>query len=385
LLFACTWTPPRTTNGDLREKPMRIAFLGTKGIPGHHGVEVVVDSLASELAALGHEITVYGYDTYTVPNNSYRGVRVRTVQGSSHNYFEMISHMWNAASDTRRETYDLVHIHSTDPCLLAWLPRARWGVVATSHGQAYKLKKWNPIARWISKLAERFFIHLPKNLTTVSLPLADYYRAKYQREVRYIPNGVRVMEQPDASHLRKWGLEPEGYLFCAAGRFERTKGIHTLLEAYARLGTSLPLILAGGGNGSDVGYVNELLHAKPAGVKCVGFLTGDSLFALYAYARAFVFPSENEAMSMAFLEGLSFGTPTVYSNIPANETVAHGLGYSFAVADAGALAETLEYVMSNYREAREKGRQAQSYIQKKHDWTTIAAQYNDLYSTVVGV
>ncbi len=44
---------------------MRIAFLGTKGIPGHHGVEVVVDSLSPILASLGHEITVYGYDTYT--------------------------------------------------------------------------------------------------------------------------------------------------------------------------------------------------------------------------------------------------------------------------------------------------------------------------------
>ncbi len=269
----------------------------------------------------------------------------------------MISHMWHASLDTRRETYDLVHIHSTDPCLLAWLPRARWGVVATSHGQAYNLKKWNPVARWMSKLAERFFIYLPKILTSVSRPLADYYQGKYRREVRYIPNGVRVMKKPDAACIRKWDIEPEGYLFCSAGRFERTKGIHTLLEAYARLKTSLPLIIAGGGNGSDSEYMNELLHAKPAGVKFVGFLTGDSLFALYAHARAFVFPSENEAMSMAFLEGLSFGTPTVYSNIPANETVANGLGYSFAVADAEALAETLEYVLGHNREARERGRQ----------------------------
>jgi glycosyltransferase involved in cell wall biosynthesis len=68
-------------------------------------------------------------------------------------------------------------------------------------------------------------------------------------------------------------------------------------------------------------------------------LTGDEFFCLYAHAHIFVFPSEYEAMSMALLEGLSFGIPTVYSNIPENEAVAHDLGYAFQVSDANSLAD----------------------------------------------
>jgi len=73
---------------------MKIAILGIKGIPGHHGVEVVVDSLVPYLASMGHDITVYGYDSYTKSTDGYRGVKIKAVSGSSRSNIEMISHMW---------------------------------------------------------------------------------------------------------------------------------------------------------------------------------------------------------------------------------------------------------------------------------------------------
>ena len=113
-----------------------------------------------------------------------------------------------------------------------------------------------------------------------------------------------------------------------------------------------------------------------------GFLSGDEFYALYpdAHARVFVFPSEYEAMSMALLEGLSFGTPTVYSDIPENEAVANGLGFSFEVSNANSLAEQLDYVLSHYSEAVDRGRQAKAIIREKHNWEVIAKQYNDIYA-----
>jgi len=111
----------------------------------------------------------------------------------------------------------------------------------------------------------------------------------------------------------------------------------------------------------------------------VGFLSGDEFYALYAHARIFVFPSEYEAMSMALLEGLSFGTPTVYSNIPENEAVANGLGYAFEVSNVNSLAKQLDYVLKNRNEAMAIGEKAKKSIRKNHDWANIAKQYNDVY------
>lgn len=362
---------------------MKIAILGTKGIPGHHGVEVVVDSLIPHLAEMGHEITVYGYATYTKDVSDYKGVAVKTVSGSSHNNIEMISHMWKASIDTRQEAYDIIHIHNTDPCLLSWLPRAKYGIIATSHGQAYLRNKWGFAAKCMSKLAERFFIYIPDIITSVSKPLADYYQQKYRRKVKYIPNGIQFREAPDQEIVRKWGVAPKEYLFCSAGRMEKTKGVHTLLEAYSILKPGIPLIIAGGGTGSDPKYFESLKQGKPEGVKFVGFLTGDDLYSLYAHAKIFIFPSEYEAMSMALLEGLSFGTPTLYSSIPENEAVANNVGYSFKVSDARDLSDNLFHIMNDgTAAAKERGLGAKLTIRDRHNWKNIACQYNELYDNM---
>lgn len=356
-----------------------VAVLGIKGVPGTHGVETVVDSLIPYLVELGYDLTVYGYASYAEPTDDYRGARVRVVRGCEQKNLEMISHMWQAASAARREGFDIVHIHSTDPCLLAWLPRPRCGLVATSHGQAYLREKWSRGAKAISRLAERFFIRLPDVRTSVSKPLADYYNGRYGDCVRFIPNGIVPREKPPASLLERHGLEPGGYLFCSAGRIERTKGLSTLVEAYRRLDTGIPLAIAGGGPATDEAYFEELRAASPDGVRFVGFLKGEEYHALYAHARLFVFPSEYEAMSIALLEGLALGVPAVYSDIPENEAVAGGVGASFPVSDPEALADTLRRVLADPAGAAAMAERALERIRTQHSWAAIARQYGAIY------
>ena len=358
---------------------MKIGILGIKGLPGHHGVEVVVDSLIPHLETMGHSITVYGYKSYSNCCDNYHGARVKTVNGLAQKNLEMISHMWQASLSSRKESFDIVHIHSVDPCLLAWMPKARYGIIATSHGQAYLRKKWSITAQSISKIAERCFIHLPSIITSVSKPLRNYYQEKYNKKVIYIPNGINFRSHPELSFLEKWNLKPRKFLFCSAGRIERTKGLHTLLEGYAKLKLDIPLVIAGGGEGSDWAYFDELKKNAPAGVDFLGFLKGDEFFSLYAHARIFVFPSEYEAMSMALLEGLSFGTPTVYSDIPENRAVADGLGYPFKVSDSESLADVIKQVLGNYDDAMKIGNKAREFVREKHDWANITKMYNDLY------
>ncbi|MBN2070842.1 MAG: glycosyltransferase family 4 protein [Candidatus Krumholzibacteriota bacterium] len=358
---------------------MKIAILGIKGVPGRHGVEVVVDSLLPHLSKLGHEITVYGYDSYCSGAGDYRGARVIPVPGSRRKALEMISHMWNASMKTRREDFDIIHIHSVDPAILACLPRSRFGVIATSHGQAYIRKKWGPLPKTLSKLAEKAFIRIPKVRTSVSKPLADYYNLRYQSDVIHIPNGIEIREKPDPSCLEKWSLNEAEFFFCSAGRIEKTKGLSTLMEGYRILGTDIPLVIAGGGEATDHEYFEQLRKEAPGNVIFTGFLRGDEFFALYAHARVFIFPSEYEAMSIALLEGLAYGTPTVYSDIPENEAVAAGIGYSFRVSDPADLAEKLEYVLLHPEEARKKGAKALEKVKADHSWEAIARQYHELY------
>jgi len=234
----------------------------------------------------------------------------------------------------------------------------------------------------MSRIAEHFFVRVPDVVTSVSMPLADYYRSRYGRTVVYIPNGMEQRSAPDKALLSKWRIDPQEYLFASAGRIERTKGLHTLLEAYKTLQPGIPLVIAGGGKGTDFKYFNELKQNDTPGVMFVGFQTGKDYDCLHAHARVFVFPSEYEAMSMALLEGLSFGTPTVYSNTPENRAVADGLGVPFQVSNAESLANQLDYVLTHRSEAIDMGQRAKAAIEKRHNWGTIANQYDEIYRSL---
>lgn len=361
---------------------MRVAILGTKGVPGNHGVEVVVDSLLPYLAEMGAKITVYGYNSYTCDMSDYKKANVVTVRGSNKKNFEMISHMWLSSIKTRINDFDIIHIHSTDPCLLAWLPKGHCGVIATSHGQAYLRGKWGIASRIMSKTAERFFSSIPDIVTSVSSTLRDYYEYKYNKQIVYIPNGIESHPTPPLYHLKKFGLSSFEFIFCCAGRIEKTKGLHTLLDAYERLDLHIPLVIAGGGRGSDPQYFKALKKRNVKGVRFVGFITGDDLDSLYAYSKLFVFPSEYEAMSMALLEGLSFGSPTIYSDIPENNSVAHGIGIPFRSKSSNSLSMKIKWAMENYTVAKQYGEKAKRIIRLNHDWKTISEQYYHLYETL---
>ena len=69
---------------------------------------------------------------------------------------------------------------------------------------------------------------------------------------------------------------------------------------------------------------------------------------------------------MALLEGLSFGVPTIFSNIPENIAVAEDLGYSFEVSNVASLTKKLSFVLNNYAEAEECALKAKQIIRTEN-------------------
>ena len=60
---------------------MRIAILGTRGIPASYGgFETFAEHLSTRLVARGHEVTVYGRAHYISPRQlEYHGVRLEVL------------------------------------------------------------------------------------------------------------------------------------------------------------------------------------------------------------------------------------------------------------------------------------------------------------------
>src|SRR5947207_14673518 len=73
---------------------MRIAILGTRGIPASYGgFETFAEQLSTRLVARGHDVTVYCRAHYVSPRQiEYKGVRLRVLPTIRHKYFDTVIH-----------------------------------------------------------------------------------------------------------------------------------------------------------------------------------------------------------------------------------------------------------------------------------------------------
>src|SRR5512145_1577699 len=85
---------------------MKLAILGTRGIPANYGgFETFAEELSTRLAARGHEVTVYCRAPH--PESHYRGVRVRYLPPVRHKYLETLAHTFGSTIDLFRHPQDV--------------------------------------------------------------------------------------------------------------------------------------------------------------------------------------------------------------------------------------------------------------------------------------
>lgn len=282
----------------------------------------------------------------------------------------------------RRADWDLVHVHQlcTFVSDLACLAASRAGipVVGTDHGGG---------GAWV--LNQRFSIY-PR-----------YSKVIGQSDCA---SSLLAPEFPDRVVTIKGGVDTEAYSPAPAdrnapfilfvGRLLPHKGVHTLVEAFARAdlaGYRLVLV----GRAMDPAYLSHLQAL--AGGAAVEFRTAvrdAELKQLYQQASLTVLPSESqgnqgappELMGFTSLESQASGTPVVVSDAgPMREFIAEDqTGAVFRVGDVSALADCLKHVLAWYERA-EPGEIAQrcaTHVQQ-FSWETVASRHLKLYQSLI--
>jgi len=364
---------------------MRIAYLGSKGLPSKSGVERVVEGIVSHLNGK-HKITVYCDARYTPKDTKIDGVRLVRIATLKGKHAQATSLFLLSALHALFSRYDLIHLHSIDASFILPILRLKYRVVSTSHGTLIRVnrEKWGKLARWIIIKMEYPFVYLSNYATSVSKEDANYLETRYKRKISYIPNGVNSSIQSSIdkanSQLTKVGLEPGNYLMFAAGRIDPTKGCHILLEALNQLGNPVKSAIIG-----DLSQVPSYSHhlKEIADKKQVVFIPPISdqelLFGIVRQAHLFIFPSISEAMSMMLLEAAALGAPVICSDIPENKAVMQENALYFRSEDAADLAKQIRWALTHPNEMSRLGQKARAYVEENLTWDKIVAQYELIY------
>jgi glycosyltransferase involved in cell wall biosynthesis len=375
---------------------LKIAMIGHKRIPSREGgVEIVVEELASRLAALGHSVTVFNRKGHHISGEEfgeaktdaritfYKGIRIETVATINGKGLAAVSASFFATLKALSRHYDVIHYHAEGPCLMLFLPRL-FGIhtVATIHGLDWQRNKWGSFASKCIKLGERIAAKYGDELIVLSKNVKQYFLNQYGRETTYIANGIQkpIDKAPDTIR-RLWGLEKNGYILYL-GRIVPEKGIHYLLRAFMQLKTDKRLVIAGGSSDTD-NYLQDLKKLASADNRILftGFVQGQALEELYSNAYVYVLPSDLEGMPISLLEALSYGNCCVVSDIPECTEVVEAHAVIFEKGNVEDLTGKLTMLLENPVIVQGFRKEAAAFVCSKYDWDYTVCQTALLYKT----
>nr|WKN37971.1 glycosyltransferase family 4 protein [Tunicatimonas sp. TK19036] len=366
----------------------RIAHFGIKYYPSQGGSSRVAELLVQQ-GKEHQDVTIYCYKTPDLTPEHFRSVRV--IQMPSFPFGNAGVFLYYALCCLHLclfGQYDLIHVHKTDSAFFIPFLRLKGRVLATSQEAPYRRDKWSFIGKQYFKLMERLFVYSGATLTAVSKPLTEYYQQRYGKPVNFVPNFVEVNPEYDDAEaeaiLKAHGITND-YLLFSARRIMSTKGCHTMLKALQEIKYSGPVVIVG--QDSHAPEYSKQLKALATGlnVTFVGYVgSKPALMSLVRKAKCFVFPSENEGMSLMLLEVASTGTPIIGSDIPENSTVfTDEEVLFFKDKSADDLAEKFQWAVQHPAEMDHKAGLAQKKVKEQYGARVVAEQYFQLYDSSV--
>jgi hypothetical protein len=103
-----------------------------------------------------------------------------------------------------------------------------------------------------------------------------------------------------------------------------------------------------------------------------------------ANAALFVLPSELEGLSLALLDALAAGVCVLTSDIPENNEVVDGAGFTFHRGDQADLERMLDLLIHNPELRRQSAARERQRIQGQYLWPEAARSIEKAYYNVLG-
>jgi glycosyltransferase involved in cell wall biosynthesis len=363
---------------------LRVAFIGGRGvISKYSGIETYYEETGRRLAGMGHKVTIYCRTYFTPPLAEYNGMRLVRLPTIRSKHLETLIHTVLSTTHALFHGYDIVHYHALGPALFSSIPRL-FGkkTVVTVQGQDWRRKKWKRAASAVLRLGEWAAVRLPNTTVVVSQTLQEQYRALYDAETKYVPNGTTIRRRQKPSQMVRWGIETGKYILFL-GRFSPEKNCHLLIEAYEKMETPISLVMAGGSSYSDT-YAKTLRNHASDKVRLLNWVAGKELEELLTNAMLFVLPSDLEGLSLALLDAMGAGVCVLASDIPENQEVLENVGFTFKQGDVEDLERMLRWLISDTFARQTAAKRAQERVRQRYLWPQIARQMDWVYQDLAG-
>ena len=355
---------------------MKIAILGTVGVPGRYGgFETLAENLARYHNSTDQHATLTVWCSakdnaehparFEKADLCYVALRANGVQSIP---YDVVS-LWQAM----RSGHDRILLLGVSGALALPLVRliSRTRILTNIDGIEWKREKWRGLARIVLRVSEWAAVRFSHEVIADNEAIAYHVRDTYgsachviayggDHALHYIGKADVPEELPDSYALALCRVEPEN-------------NVHVILEALD--GLDMPLVFIGNWNNSDYGRELKTRYSESSNIFLLEpIYDPDALYAVRERASVYLHGHSAGGTNPSLVEMMHFGVPVIAYDCAFNRFSTENQAYYFrAVAD---LRETLNnlYIL----DVNNAGQKMKEIALRKYTWEKIGAAYFSL-------
>jgi len=292
---------------------MKIAIVGTRGIPNHYsGFEQFAEYFSVYLADKGHDVYVYNSHNHLYQEKIFKGVHLIHKHDPEYKYgtFGQFIYDYNCIKDSRKHNFDVIlQLGYTSNSVWFFMLPKKSVSITNMDGLEWKRSKYSKPVQQFLKFAERLAAKSSDYLVADSLGIQSFLKKKYNKDSAYIPYGAHPFDTPDDAILKEYGVEKDKYNMIIA-RFEPENNIDMVLQGIVDASDTTTILVVGNHSTKYGEYLKDKYKGNTnikftGGIFNIGYLNNLRYYsALYFHGHSVggTNPSLLEAMaSRAFI------------------------------------------------------------------------------------
>ena len=227
---------------------MRIAILGTRGIPNNYGgFERLAEQLSYRLVEKGNTVFVYNSHTHYYQEKKWNDVNIihcfdpEYIAGTCGQFIYDL----NCILDARKRNFDVILMlgYTSSSIWHALLP-SKSTIIYNMDGMEWKRAKYSALTKTFLMLAEKMAAKKSNFFVTDSPAIQKYFFKKYKLPSEHIAYGAEQFITEDENVLNEFDVLRKQYLLLIA-RMEPENNIETILEGFSISSTNKKFIVVG--------------------------------------------------------------------------------------------------------------------------------------------
>ncbi|GAA4094595.1 DUF1972 domain-containing protein [Mucilaginibacter panaciglaebae] len=227
---------------------LKIAILGTRGIPNYYGgFEHISEYVSVGLVKRGHEVSVYNSHNHPYTQGDWNGVKIihcydpEYLLGSAGQFVYDL----NCIRDARKRNFDVILIMGyTSSSVWGSFYPSKSAIITNMDGLEWKRSKYSKPVQGFLKYAEKLAVKYSQYYVSDSMVIKQYLARKYDINSRYIPYGADMITPIEREQITPEEALKEDY-FLLMARMEPENNIETILEGYNQSNSDKPFRVLG--------------------------------------------------------------------------------------------------------------------------------------------